>query len=774
MILLKKVLRDLRNNGIQFFSIYIMTLIALFIQTGFESNLIGIVYSAAEYLTDTNYKDLSVEGRVFSNEDIESIKGIDGISAVNGIARATGKISLDKERLLVFGFLDGNDVSKMYLTDGTFYKFGMDGCWVEEKFAEPMGIRVGDILSMTMGNVTYKEEVKGIVYCPEYLYYVPNATYVEPEYGSHGFVLMDISKAPKGTGFDKLIIDLRDVTNNGSQLTDDEKRIMSEKRAEVERLLDDQTVNVYMKTDDENYSDYVGSMESSGAIATVFPMVFLAVALLGILTTMTRLTENQRVQIGTLKALGFSNRKVMLHYTSYAVITAFFGVISGIIVGPLTLGNFLNEMDAYYYQNPYARIQLTPNTAVIGFVAVFLCAAVSYLSTRKILKENAARILLPEAPKYDKRSKFESSKIWASFNFATRWNIRDVKRNKLRTAVSVAGILVCSMLIFMALGCYEALAGQPRWMYGEIIRADSRISFADGTPYGTVYEYNREYQGQMVQSTSVTLYTDQEKIIRYMTVLDDGNIFLPETEELEYATIPENGVMLSSRLVDYLGVDVGDRIYWKLQGSTKEYSAPIAGICRVASGQGIYLSRAVYEDLGGEFTPTHIYTNKHVPSSLKKREEVDSVNTTEELAEALENSNGSAYYSSYIIAVVAVVMGVVVLYNLGVLSYIEKVREIATLKVLGFRSGNIRFILLQQNLVITAMGAVLGIPFGVVALGQLTDMIMGIFSDMVVRPSAVTYLGTVVGTFLVSVLVNIFVSAKVKTIDMVEALKSRE
>ena len=774
MILLKKVLRDLKQNAVQFFSIFIMTLLALFIQTGFESSNVGSAYSAAEYFNMTNYKDLDIQGRVFTYKDIDVLENIPGVKSVDAIARATGKITLDKERLLVFSYIDGNDVSKMYLTDGEAYKPGKSGCWVEERFAEPMGIKPGDMLTMTSGNLTIKEEVKGIVYCPEFLYYIPNSTYTEPEYGTHGFVIMDISEAPSSVQIDKLIVDLVDVKNNGILLTGDEKRAMNAMRAEITRRLDDPNILVRTKVEDEDYSDYAGSLDYGDAIATVFPLVFLSVAMLGILTTMTRLTEKQRVQIGTLKALGFSRKKITMHYMSYAVIIAILGCASGVIIGPLTLGYYMNKLNEYYYQNPIQRLQLTNRTIYISIAAVGLCALVSYLSTRKILSENAARILLPEAPKFEKFGIFERSRIWKILKFASRWNIRDVKRNKLRTIVSMAGILVCSMLIFMSLGFYESLETQPTWMYGEIFRGNYQISFADGVPYGTVYEYAKEYDGQMAQVSEITLYSDKEESVRELTVLDDGNLFIPEDEELEYLDIPDEGVMLTSRLEDFFGVPVGGNIRWKLPGTSREYCAPIVKICRVASGQGIIMSRSAYEALGGEFTPNYVYTQKSVPTSLKNRAEIISVDSREKLIEALENTNEVTYIASYILAAIAVIMGVVVLYNLGVLSYIEKTREIATLKVLGFHSGSIRFILLQQNLVITSFGAILGIPLGIVMLDVLADMALGIYSDMVIDPSAIPYIGAVVGTFAVSVLVNVYVSSKVKTIDMVEALKSRE
>ena len=775
MILLKKVLRDLRNNAVQFFSIYIMTLLSLFIQTGFESSNVGSAYSAAEYFAETNYKDLDVQGAYFTYKDIEMLENTPGVNFVDGIARATGKITLDKERLLVLGYIDGNDVSKMYLTEGTAYVPGSTGCWVETRFAEPMGIRPGDMLTMTSGNITLKEEVKGLVYCPEYLYYLPNDTYTEPEYGTHGFVIMDISEAPAGVQIDKLIVDLEDVRNNGPLLTKEEKKTMNVMREVLNKRMDNPNILIKTKIEDEDYEDYAGVLDSNDAISTVFPIIFLAVALLGILTTMTRLTENQRVQIGTLKALGFSDRKITWHYMSYSVIIALLGCITGSIIGPIVLGGYLNDLNDYYYQNPIQRLQLTGKTFWMGCLTVALCVAVSYLSTRKILVENPARILLPPAPKFDSTGAFEKTHFWKNLRFASRWNIRDVRRNKLRTAVSVAGILVCSMLIFMSLGFYESLDSQSDWMYDEIFRGNNQIVFKDDVQYGTVYEFANEYQGQMSQVSSVTLFTDKIESVREMTILDDGNLFMPQDENLEYIEIPESGVMLTSRLVDYFGISVGENISWKLPGSNKIYTAPVVKICRVAIQQGIIMSRSAWEEMGGDFEPNIVYTRMSVPYDIKtKRPEVSSASSKEMLIEMLQNSSEVAYTISYILAVIAIVMGIVVLYNLGVLSYIEKTREIATLKVLGFHSSSIRFILLQQSLVITAAGAILGVPFGVIMLGKLADMVMSIYFDMVVAPSLMPYFGAILGTFMVSVLVNIFVSSKVKTIDMVEALKSRE
>ncbi len=775
MILLKKVLRDLKLNAGQFFAIYIMTLLSLLMQTGFESSNVGAARTASDYFDMTNYKDLDIEGIPFSNHDIDMLKNLDGVRNVDGILRGTGKINLDKERLLVLNYIGSNEVSKMYLTDGEEYTPGSAGCWVEKRFADPMGIRVGDTLTFTSGNYTLHETVKGLIYSPEFLYYIPNATYTEPEYGTHGFIFMDINESPSGYyGFDKIIVDLKDVTHNSYRLTDEEKATMISMRSKIEQKFDNPDLLIKTKVENEDYMDYAGSLDSNDAISTIFPIMFLAVAMLGIITTMTRLTDKQRVQIGTLKALGFSKGNIMFHYMSYSVIIASLGCVSGVIIGPLTLGAYLNGLNDYYYQNPLQNLQLTVKTLYMCFAAVGLCVLVTFLTTRKLLVQNAARILQAEAPRFESASLLEKTPLWNSLKFATRWNIRDVRRNKLRTAVSIVGILVCSMLIFMALGFFECLGTQASWMYGELFRANGQIGFKDGTPYGTVYEYAKEYQGQLVQEISATLFTDAAESVREMTVLDEGNLYMIEDMDLEYTDLPDNGIVLTSRLYDFLEIEVGETLRWKIPGSSKVFSAPIVKKCRVASGQGIIMSRSVWEEIGGEFQPNYVYTNITVPTTLKTWTEVESVDSKEKLIETLENSNEISYYISYIIIVIAIVMGVVVLYNLGVLSYVEKTREIATLKVLGFTSGDIRIILLQQSLAITVVGALLGVPFGRIMLSFLVDVVAGIYHDMIIDPSAMPYLGAVVGTFMVSVLVNLYVSSKVYSINMVDALKNRE
>jgi len=774
-MLLRKVLRDLRRNAVQFVSIFIMTFFAMLISAAFDAENYEYGLMGTKYLEETNFKDMDIQGDEFSFAQISALEQMDEIQSVNGIIRATGKITLDKERPLVLSYIDGNDVSKMKLIAGEPYTKGAKGAWIEERFATPMGIKVGDVINITTEGTSFKEEIKGIVYYPEYLYYIPNDTYSEPEYGTHGFVVMDISEAPYAEiKYNQLVVDLKEVKGQSLSLTEEEKNYMLLMKQKIIDKLDNKKVIVKTKTEDDMYDGFAGSVDSTDALSNTFTFLFLLTAVLGIITTMTRITSNQRSQIGTMKALGFSDKKITIHYLSYSVIVTALAAIIGTFAGEYTLGLYLIDLDIYYYQNPYTSPALTSKSIIMPLLAVIISGATTFICTRKTLLERAADILRPEPPKNNSGGVLEKTKIWEHLGFSTRWNVRDIANNKLRAIMSILGIAVTSMLLFSAVGFYELLAGQSTWMYDELLNTNYKILFTEETDYGVVSDYAKEYKGQMVESVTVTVHSDNGERVRPFIVVDEGNIYRFEDMNLEYFELPDNGIIVTSRLKDSLGLELGDELRWYMPGDTYEYSGKIVGFCRQALDQGFIMSRTAWRNICGDFRPNIVYTNITVPTTLKDKDGIIAVNDKDMLVRSAEADQETGYSISIIMIVIATVMGAVVLYNLGVLSYIEKVREIATMKVLGFQSFNIRLILLQQNLSITAIGAIIGVPTGNLVIKGLDAAYFEDTSDVISDLSPIPYLAAVAGTFIVSMLINAFVTSKINEINMVEALKGVE
>ena len=774
-MLLRKVLRDLKRNGVQFLSIFIMTFFAMLMSAGFDTEYAEFGVMGSRYLEETNYKDLEVEGDEFDNTQISALEGMEEIKSVNGLIHTTGKTTLDQERLLAICYINGNDVSKMKVISGEAYTPGAKGAWIEERFATPMGLKVGDVININTEGVNFKEEIKGIVYYPEYLYYIPNETYAEPNYGTHGFVVMDISEAPyKEIKYDQLIMDLKEVEGQSLTLTDKERDYMLYMKEKVAEKLDNKKVVVKTKVEDDIYDEFAGSIDSMTALGTIFTVLFLLTAALGIITTMTRITSNQRGQIGTMKALGFSDVAITTHYLSYSTIVTLVASILGTIVGEYTLGVFLIDIDIYYYQNPYYDPLLTQKSYIMPVIAILIGAVTTFICTRKTLAEKAADILRPEPPKNNSMGLLERSKIWEKLGFGLRWNCRDIINNKLRTVMSVMGIAVTSMLIFTAVGFYEMLDGQAGWVFKDLLNTNYKIVFDSDADYGTVLDYSKQYDGQMVQSIDVTAYSDKGHRVRPLSIVDEGNIYRFQDENIEFFELPDEGLVLTSRLRETFHVEVGDELRWHMPGDDKEYKAKIVNFCKLGTEQGLFMSRKAWEKIEGDFQPNIIYTNKTVPSKLKDKDGIIAINDKATLIRAAEAAVESGYTISIILIVIGVAMGTVVLYNLGELSYIEKIREIATMKVLGFQSFNIKMILLQQNLSVTALGALIGVPAGKLILMELIDLYLLDDIDVIMELSAAPYVVAVIGTFFVSMMINLFVISKVNDISMVEALKGVE
>lgn len=453
---------------------------------------------------------------------------------------------------------------------------------------------------------------------------------------------------------------------------------------------------------------------------------------------------------------------------SYGIFTVFLGCVVGAVVGYYVLGDVGYENMTWFFLNPYECKVFPVSNVYFALLLTASAAVVAYYSNKRVLSQNAAVILQPESPKAFGTGWYEKLPIWSRLRFSTRWNVQDVARNKLRTVMSLAGIMTCSALIFAAFGFWESLAKETTWMYGELVRANDIVNFSEQADYDVVYDYAKEYRGQMIENEPIMLFTDASNHRTSMTVVDKGNCYFINDMKGQYVDL--DGVALSYCEAKILGVKEGDFVSWKVSGTSKAYTERVAFINRNPITQGITLSRDTWEKLQATFEPNCIYTNRTVPKNLEEKAEIESVNAVASLSEAMRKSNEANYSLIVIVISLSLLMGVVILYNMGSLSYMEKSRDMSTLKVLGFRAKDLKAILMQQNLILSAVGTVMGIPFGYRVL-ELLISTMGEDLDCMIQVSLISYICTFMITFLLSVIMNARINAKIETIDMVTALK---
>lgn len=758
-----KLWRDLRKNKMQFISIFLMSYIGLFVFVGLDAEGNGLETSANSYYDATNLADLWVMGKAFTSDDVKLTEKLEGIQSVNRRLQLSAIADLDQDPYMQLNFLEENDVSQIYLKSGEKFNPQAEGIWIDELFAKGQNLNIGDYITIEFNGLKITEEIKGLIIHPEYVYYLSDEGGMMPEYGKCGYGFLSIKEFPVQDQkyYNQLLIDVEDSQNS--------TRIKST----VKTALDSDKLVVTDRKQNLSYATFEAEKEQHIAMGFLFPIVFLLIAILGIVTTMTRMTSNQRIQIGTLKALGFSKKTITRHYMSYGFVISLMGGLIGAYIGYRFLPLIFRDNMMRVYNMPSWQVTLSSNSYYAIIINVIISTLVSYLACRRELKDPPAITLKPVVPKKNKPTFIEKSKIWDKLSFSAKWNYRDMIRNKMRILMGIVGVIGCTMLMVCAFGLKDSVADMPDWMYQELMTCKTKILFNETANNSIKDDYQKKYAGQLIQESVIELTANNKMKTGSLTVVDDGNFVYFQDQTLKHIALSKNGVALSYKMAQLLDVKKGDFIQWHVVGDTKWITSRVEQLYRTPSNQGISLSRDTFENLEFTFGATALLTNQSPEDSLVDQEGIQGVQNIQQMKVDMNESMEMMNIMVGVLIVAAVVLGVVVLYNLGVLTFVEKTREIATLKVLGFSSAKIRGILQKQNIGVTVAGILIGLPvgYGFMVLLLLT---LSESQDLVPTVSALSYCYSIGGTFFVSVLVNALLSGKVKTINMVDALKGVE
>lgn len=773
MILFRKMCRDFWQNKIPFFSIFLMAFLGLMIYVGMDGEVAGLKKYTQNYYEETNLLDICVTGNALTSEQESKIEAMPEIKSAELRLNVEGKAVLPNEPILQIHFLTKGEVSRMKIIEGKPYKPGMDGVWLDAEFTKKQGLVIGDVLTMKFRGMEFEAVIRGSIYQPEYVYFLPDANAMVPEYGSYGIAFLDAASYPgEKIAYNQIVADAKDGTYQIS-IGEKESTYLDIVKKKIEQELNETGIVISDKSQMLSYQIYGAEVLQHGAMAFFFPAVFLLIAALGIVTTMTRMTARQRTQIGTLKALGFSKRKITIHYVFYGIFLSATGAILGAVVGYFTIPDALLTVITTVYLVPGLAKEFSGNAMTAVVLAVFVSGFVSFLACAKELKSPPAETLKPALPGKINHTAMEKSRLWLSIGFSSQWNIRDIWRNKIRTFMGMAGVIGCSMLLLWAFGCLDTVNAITKWMYGELMTSRGKIIMEEGTPYTSSYEYAKQFAGQLIQESGMEIESQGKRKSASLTVLDQGNFMHYQDESRRSIRLPENGISISYKLAQGQEIEKGDFIKWRVVGEEDWEYSRVEEIYRTPSPQGITMSREAWEELNYVFTPTYILTNKSLPDSLTEKNDIAGIQDIGGMMNAMLEQMELMYMMVGILILAAVVLGVVVMYNLGVLSYVEKTREIATLKVLGFSYTTIRRILQKQNLWVTTAGIAVGLPLGLAGLSALFGAMPDSMDYMPVI-NLPSYLYAILGTYLVSMSVNAILSGRIKDIDMVDALKGSE
>ncbi len=542
------------------------------------------------------------------------------------------------------------------------------------------------------------------------------------------------------------------------------------------------------------YASFANDTDRINNIAKVFPVFFFLVAALVCLTTMTRMVEEERTQIGTLKALGYSNVAVAAKYLLYAASATVLGSAVGLAVGFTVLPTVVWAAYGIMYNMPELILSFRWGSAALATAAALAVNLAATLSTcYREMKAMPAELMRPKAPKAGKRILLERvTPLWKRLNFIHKVTARNIFRYKKRFFMTVVGIAGCTALLLTGFGLKNSISGIVPLQFEELFLYDAMVVLPDGASEqtvtgvtGIVADSAMEYLPCHYESVDLTgpegMVTDAT-----LTVPKEAgrmSDFVTLRDRLSKAAVPltDDGLLLSEKTAGILGVEEGDTL--TISTGDRRVEATVSGVVENYVMHYLYLSPAVYESLYGsapEYNSIYALlndTSDAAEDALSERvldEGALAVSFTSGIQEEFKDTMDSLDYVVIVLILAASLLCFVVLYNLTNINITERRREIATIKVLGFRDMEVTSYVYRENLVLTLLGIVFGLALGV---GLHAFVMAAAEVDMVMFPREMSWVCYVIAaamTLVFSMLVNLIMYRRLQKVDMVESLKSVE
>lgn len=390
------------------------------------------------------------------------------------------------------------------------------------------------------------------------------------------------------------------------------------------------------------------------------------------------------------------------------------------------------------------------------------------------LKENAAQTLRTELPKVKQRSLNITTKgIFKKLGFSSKWNLRDIFRNKMRTIMGIAGITGCCMLLVCAFGMLDTMNNFIDIQFEKLYNFDYKLTLKSNYTDKEFEELISEYGEYTSQTLGIEIKNEENK--------EANNIFVDNSKghvrflnhKQEYIELESNGIYVTEKLAESKGYKIGDKISWHIYGDDTYYESKIIGFDRDPQNQNIKMTKEYLESIGINYKADTIYTNK----DLKDTKEINGVQLIQDknaLEEGMLSMINTMKTMVVLLIIVAAILGGVIIYNLGILSFTEKQYQFATLKVLGFKDKKIKKIYVKQNNWITIISIILGLPLGFYMTDFIFKMALSDTYDFSANIKLFSYIYAIIGTYIVSFIFSKILAKKVNKIDMVTSLKGNE
>lgn len=751
-MLKRKIIRTLLNYKAQMISMLLMIILGVGIFLGCNIEWYSIKTNRTNYYEDTGYPEYRIYKDSFSLDELQYVKDFSDVKYATRGLTVLG--SLNNNTYLMLNVLEDCQNIKPFYIDGEVYSNEADGIYLSDLYAKENNIKLNDYLDIEAEGFKIHEPVKGLIKSSEYLICLKDSSQLLPNYKEYAYCYLSPKMITKylGQAFYNTI-----YASSKLSTSDFEAEALNALGASI-------TVLSYQ--DETGYSGSNGEIEEGKTMALLIPTAFILIAVLTMVTTMARISTNERIQMGVLKSLGFKRKKIARHYSLYGLIIGIIGTLIGCVLaygiayyiinpkGPMS--TYLDFHSWHLYMPWYGVLIVILLPITLGII--------SYLIVNSELKGTACETLKPKREKAVKASYIEKTKFFSKASFQTKWNIRDMLRHKVRTIMSIIGVLFSTVLIFACMGMRDTVIDFKNTLYNENYNFENKLTLNSQISNTKALDLASKYEADYEANVAIKL---NDKTVVLSIINNSRNLLGIVDEKENRLELKDGGVYVCRRIKDD-GYKINKEIDFNLYGSKEIISSKVIGVC-LSMTEGIYMTENTANELGISYKIQTLYTNLNVMVDSN----VSSITTKTELLSAFNTMMEMMDSMIWILILASAILAVVVLYNLASLGYIEKIREMSTLKVIGFTNKKIAKILVVGTIWITVMGLIIGLPLGAYLLDILLRALAGEY-EMNMAFGYLSYIVGIVVPFLVSLVTIYLISKKTKKLDMVSALKERE
>ena len=818
----KDAFKEIINTRKRFLSILLIVLLGVGFFAGIRAVSPDMKKTADMYFDENKMMDIEVISTMgLTDDDVKEIQDLQDVKIVEGTYSKDVLTKVDEEEVVLKIHTLSDNINCVKLQQGEMPK-NEEECVVEESFLNSTNKKIGDTIileakdTLAGPNLKNKEiKIVGSIRSPLYIsrergstklasgkinyyIYVPQSEIISQIYTE---IYVRVKDADKLDTFsdeyeDKIKKVKSDIENIAKERTE----------SEYEKLKVKPEWYVLDRNQNTGYASYSQDSERIANIGKVFPFVFFVIAALISLTSMTRMVEEQRVQIGTLKALGYTKGKIALKYILYAVLATLIGGIIGMLLGFRILPEIIYNMYAMMYSMKDVVLEFNTGIAITGLGLALICTVgATIIACYKELNLQPASLMRPKSPKAGKRVLLERiSWLWSKLKFTQKVTIRNVFRYKKRVSMTIIGILGCTALMVAGFGLRESVSNMIPSQYGEVFLYDMSITLKNEQTSDEIQKYIDEvcniktndknndvpdamaFNMQAVEILNKETKQDIQLIVPEKTDVLSDYIVLENRVSKEKYSLSDNGVVITEKLAKLLGIKQGEKITIK-NSNDKQAEVEVKGITRNYLMHYMYISPEYYESIFGEKVKYNTILLKE-QSEVKKSEESEN-----KLGKKiLENSNISKVtfmsqtksifdevmdnmtFVVWILIISAGLLAFVVLYNLANVNISERIRELATIKVLGFYDKEVYDYVGRETTILTIIGILLGLVAGYfleMFILKTCELDILMFDT---RISIWSYVYSASLTILFTLIVSVVTYFALKKIDMIESLKSVE